>query len=867
MRNAEIDEELRSFLEESMHEKMRRGASQEDAARAARAEAGSAAVIKHRVWNAGWEAGAERLWADLRYTLRRLSRMRGLVSVLVLSIGIGIAANATIFSIVSKFLLKPLSVGDPKTLVSILRTYEHGQCCNNLPAPVFRDIQHMAQSFTGVAAYDELVPASIGGGGKPERIWGQAASANYFDVAQMKMAAGRGFIADEERAPVIVLGYSIWQQKFEGDPEIVGKALNVSGHPYTVVGVAAPGFHGMDQILDPQFWVPLGDLGELVANTPKEESRETQWLRTIARLKPGVTQAQAAREMDVIGERMAQTNPATDKDNGLMVEPAGSLPARDKRSFMLFLAALSAVALLVLCIASANVATLLLVQAAQRQREMAVRLSLGATRGQLLRQMLLESMLIAIAGGGAGVLLSLWSTYALSSFRLPVPIAMDVSVQVDWRVLAYSFLLSLAAGLLFGLVPAWAASRPRISNALKGEDVLASAGRRWSLRELLVATQITLSLTLLCAAGLFLRSLQRAARIDVGFRPRGVVMMAIDPQLHRYTPERTVNLLKGVLGRVSSLPGVISATTTDGVPLSMGHRSDGFQVPGMPKPQGENVVELYMAGPGYFQTLGIPRVAGRELGDENPSAQKVGIVNEEFVKRFFDGANPVGHIVNGAGVRYEIVGVVKNTKSRTLGERQRPVLYRSINQNVASDPSQDGYTLMARYGGDPAPLIKAMQDVIHSVDPSLAIFNVQTMEEHIHDALFLPRLVGTLFVVFGITGVLLASIGLYGIMSYSVRQRTKEIGVRMAMGARGREVQTMVIRKGLRLAAIAILAGIPIALAGARLTGSLLYGITPWDAITFTTVPCLLLAISLAACWIPSRRASRIDPMEALRTE
>jgi predicted permease len=444
---------------------------------------------------------------------------------------------------------------------------------------------------------------------------------------------------------------------------------------------------------------------------------------------------------------------------------------------------------------------------------------------------------------------------------------MDLSVQVDWRVLAYSFLLSLAAGLLFGLVPAWAASRPQISNALKGEDVLASPGRRWSLRDLLVATQITLSLTLLCAAGLFLRSLQHAVRIDVGFRSRGVVMMAIDPQLHRYTPERTVNLLMGVLGRVSSLPGVISATTTDGVPLSMGHRSDGFQVPGMPKPRGENVVELYMAGPGYFQTLGIQRVAGRDLGDENPSTQKVGIVNEEFVKRFFDGANPVGHIVNGAGVRYEIVGVVKNTKSRTLGERQRPVLYRSIYQNVASDPSQDGYTLMARYEGDPAPLVKAMQDVIHSVDPSLAIFNVQTMEEHIHDALFLPRLVGTLFVVFGIAGVLLASIGLYGIMSYSVSQRTKEIGVRMAMGARARQVQAMVIRKGLRLASIAILVGIPIALAAARLTGSLLYEITPWDAITFTTVPCLLLAISLAACWIPSRRASRIDPMDALRTE
>ncbi|QHS52774.1 ABC transporter permease [Edaphobacter sp. 12200R-103] len=866
-RNVEIEEELASYVREWTEEKVRRGMSPEDAARAVRREAGSAIAVRQQVWNAGWEAWLDRLWSDVRYTFRRLSRMPGLLFVLVLSIGIGIAANATVFAIVSKFILQPLPVGDPGTLLSIMRTFDHGQCCNNLPAPVIRDVRSMSQTFSDVAAYDELLPASMGGGAEPQRIWGQATSANYFDVAQVSMAAGRGFAAGEEKAPVIVIGYRLWQQMFRGDPEIAGRQIQVSGHVYTVVGVAPRGFRGLDQILDPQFWVPLGDLGELTANSPKEDSRTTQWLRAVGRLKPGVTREQAAHEMDVIAGRLAQMYPATDKGNGLVLESVGDLPARDKRSMQFFLMALSAIAFLVLCIACANVANLLLAQGAQRQREMAVRLALGSTRGRLMRQILMESTLIALAGGTAGVLLSLWATYALSSFRLPVPVAMDLSVHVDWRVLLYSLLLSIVAGVLCGFVPSWAASRPAMPNALKGEDALARPGRRWSLREVLVATQITLSLVLLCGAGLFLRSLEKASKIDVGFRSRGLVMMSIDPQLHRYTADRSIVLLKDVLERIAALPGIRSATLTDGVPLSMGHRSDGFEVPGRPKPQGQNVVELYMAGPEYFETMGIPRIAGRDLANENAAAMKVGVVNQEFVRRFFQGENPVGHTVNGAGVPYQIVGVVGDTKSRTLGEQQRPVLYRSIYQNIASDPSQDGYTVIARYEGDPAALTKSMEGAIHAADRSLAVFNVQTMEEHMNDALFLPRLVGSLFAVFGIAGVLLASIGLYGVMSYAVSQRTKEIGVRMALGARASQVQAMVVRGGLRLVVIAMVLGVPLALAAAKLTRSLLYGIAPWDTTTFTVVPLLLAAISLLACWIPSRRASRVDPMEALRTE
>jgi predicted permease len=573
------------------------------------------------------------------------------------------------------------------------------------------------------------------------------------------------------------------------------------------------------------------------------------------------------QELNVIAERLAQAHSETDKNNGFHLEPTNAPPPRGKRAVILFLTGLSAVALLVLFIACANVANLLLAQGAQRQREMAVRLALGATRAQLLRQLLIESIVLALAGGVLGVLLSIWATYALSSFHLPVPISVDVSVNVDGRVLLYSFLLSLVAGFICGFVPAWTASRPLMPNALKGEEALARPGHRWSLRSSLVVAQISLSLILLCAAGLFLRSLENASRIDVGFRSRGLVMMAIDPQLHRYTPERSVQLLSTARDRIAALPGVIAATTTDGVPLSMGHRSDDFEVPGRPKPKGENNVELYMAGADYFKTLGIPRVAGRDLGEENPAATRVGVVNEEFVLRYFQGESPVGHMVNGGGVTYQIVGVVKNTKSRTVSEDQRPVLYRSINQTIAPDPSQDGYTIMARYEGDPAALIDAMQHQIHAIDPALAVFNIKTMEEHVHEALFLQRLVGTIFTVFAVTGLLLAVIGLYSVMSYSVSQRTREIGVRMALGARATQVQSMIVRGGMRLAIIALLIGIPLALAAARLTTSLLYGVQPWDITTFTLVPALLIAVALVACWIPSRRASHVDPIAALRMD
>jgi predicted permease len=804
---------------------------------------------------------------EMRQTLRRLVKAPGFVLAVVVSIGLGIAANATIFSMVSRFVLSPAPVGDPNTLVS-LHTTTRGECCNHFSWPLFSDLREETKSFSGVAGYQDLLPASIGGNGEPERVWGQATTANYFDVAQLGMTLGRGFASDEEKLPVIVLGHRLWQRRFGADPAIAGKTIMLSGHSFTVVGVAPPTFRGVDLPLDPEFWVPLGNLDQLLPKTSNYDSRNYHWLAVLGRLKPGVTRAEATAELDVLAQRFAIAHPESEKDGGFRFETAGTLSPHDKSAVMIFLGALTVVVLLVLCIACANVANLLLAQASGRQREMAVRLAVGATRAQLMRQMLTESVVLAMGGGLLGVVLSLWATRALSTFQTPAPVPLDLSVSIDWRVLLYTFGVSVGSGLLFGLAPAWAASRTILTSALKGEDILARPGRCWTLRNVLVVAQIAMSLVLLCATGLFLRSMQSAAGIDIGFRSRGILMMSVDPREHGYTAERTVRLLGQLRERVAALPGVSSAAGTDVAPLSMGNRSDAFGIEGRPETLDLNSsVDLYMATAGYFDTMGIPLIAGRDFGNEGAAELKVALVNEAFVAQLFKKENPLGQRVNGAGMTYQIIGVVKNTKSRTLGEETRPVLYRSLAQNVASDPSFLGYTIVVRSARDAAGLASAVRGEIRALDPTLAIFNEVTMEEHLRGALFLPRLAGTLFGIFGVVGLLLAAVGLYGVMSYSVSRRTREIGIRMALGAQAGGVQGLIVWQGMALTSIALVLGLGAAFAVSKMFASILYGIRPHDLLTFTVVPVFLAGVALLACWIPSRRAARVDPLTALRYE
>ena len=805
---------------------------------------------------------------DLAYTLRRLSRSPGFAVAVIVSIGLGIACNATIFSMVSRFVLRPAPVGDPASLLTLHILHDGDQCCNSFPEPVFQDVRDQGKSFSGVAGYNELVPASIGGKGEPERVWGQAASANFFDVLQIPMALGRGFTREEEQQQVVVLSHRLWQRHFAADPAIAGKVVMLSGRPYTVVGVTPAGFRGIDMILDSEFWVPLGHVTDLVTNLQERHSRNMHWLQVIARLRPGVSRTQAGAELETLAQRFAIAYPATDKGNRFLFEQAGSLPPREKTTFLLFLAALLFVVLLVLGIACANVANLLLAQTAGRQREMAVRVAVGATRIRILRQMVLESMLLSLAGGMLGVLLSLWATRALSAFRIPAPIPLDITLTVDWRVLAYTFALSVGAGLFFGIAPAWAASRPKLASALKGEDPLARPGSRLTLRNLLIVGQVAMCVILLTATGLFLRSLQQAATIDIGFRANGIVSLSVDPRINGYNAERTVQLLADIRRRVAALPGVISVVATDSVPLNGGNRSEEFHALVKPKSGSNPSVEMYMATPGYFETMGIPRLAGRDFSNETVTGgPKAGIINEAFAQKIFGSENPIGQSVSGGGVTYQIIGVVGNIKSRTLGEETRPVLFRALDQTVAYDPSFMGYSVLVHSAGNPTEIVSAVRSQIHSLDPGLPVYNVQSMQDHLRDAFILPRLAATLFGVFGAIGLILAAVGLYGVMSYSVSRRTREIGIRMALGAQVGQVQQLIVREGMVPAGIAIVLGIPAAYALSRLFTSVLYGIHNDDPATFAAVPIFLAVVALFACWLPARRASRVDPQVVLRSE
>jgi predicted permease len=860
--------EMEAHLAHDIEEGMRSGLSAAEARRRALIRLGGVEQTRQAYRERRGLPGLESALRDVRYSLRTLAKHKGMTAIAVLSIALGIGANATIFSIVNRFVLRPPPVGDPASLLSLSTIPKGERCCNHFPFPVYEDVRNQAHSFSSMAAYYELIPASIGGRGEPERVWGQGVTTNFFDVLELPMVLGRGFADGENSAPMIVLSETLWASRFGRDPQIVGKPILLSGRTFTVVGIAPAAFRSVGQILDTRFWVPLGVTRQLSATLPPERARDYHWLSVVARMRPGVTRKEVDVELETIAARLSRSYPATDKDITFPVDQAGALPERERKPVFLFLTALGIVVLLVLAIAGANVANLLFAQAVARQKEMAVRLALGATRARLRKQLLLESLFLALAGGLLGVVLSLVATRGLSTFRIPAPIPLDLAVNTDGHVLWFSFVLSVVCGLALGMGPAWAASRPLLVNALKGEDALARPGRRLTLRNLLAVGQMAMSVVLLSVTILFLRSLENAAKIEIGFRSQGLIMLSVDPRLNGYSAERTSHFLAQLRERAAALPGVDAAVNTDVPLLSGGNRSEGFTVVGNEKKSGSlPSADLYMATPGYFQALGTPLLAGRDFAREAASGGKVAVINKAFAERLFGETNPLGQYVADAQGTYQIIGVCGNAKSRSLGEETRPILYRSLDQSIVNDPSEMGYTLIVHTRSNPESLAEPLRRQVFALDPGLAVYNEQTMDEHIGEAYSLPRAAAVLFGVFGGIGLVLAAIGLYGVMSYGVSRRTREIGIRMAMGARQGMVERLVVRQGMVLAGIALMLGWPAAWMLSKISSSFLYGIQPHDAVTFVTAPLVLTAIALVACWIPARRAASINPTEALRAE
>jgi predicted permease len=813
----------------------------------------------------------ETLLQDARYAYRTLRKAPGFTVIIVISIALGIAANTTVFSIANGLLWGVLPVKDPGRLV----VFSEG---DSISYPDFIDYRDQTtQVFEGgVCAHFPLIPASLGDHGEPERIWGQAVSGNYFSVAGVTPLLGRGILPSEDEVPgrdaVVVLSHALWRRRFGSDPSILGRAVVLNGQRYTVVGVTPSGFTGTDRGFLAEFWVPLAMAEQIMPDLAKDEpraKRDNQWLILNARLKQGVSRSQAVAAVNVVKKRIDDTYRKDEKQHRppLTLDPAGGLLGRSQTPAVSLMAVLMVVVALVLLVACANVANLLLARATGRQREVAIRLAMGASRRRLIRQLLTESILLALGGAAVGFVLAAIAAHAISSFELPVPFPIVFDFNVDLRVLAFTAALSVLTGILFGLAPALRATRPGLVGALKNEATVFGGVRRFGLRNALVVVQVALSLVLLVSAGLFLRSLQHASSIDLGMKPDHILLMTFDPKLHNYSREKTRQFLSTLRERVAALPGVRSVSFVDSVPLSIGGTGYNFNAAnGKGGTEQSANADVYSVGAEYFETMGIPLLRGRDFnlkGDD----EHVAIINETMARNLFGGGDPLGRQLVADKTSYTIIGLARNSKSRTLGEKAKNCAYLFLEAAPEKVFSFYGISLAVKTAASPRTLARPVRAEIAALDPNLAVFNTETMKEHADKSLLLPRISATLLGVFGAVGLTLAAIGLYGVMSYAVRRRTREIGIRMALGAEPGEVLKMVVRQGLAVTAVGLAIGLGVALVLGRLTASLLYGISGTDLWTFLTVPAVLVAAALPAILFPASRAARVEPTTALRYE
>jgi predicted permease len=865
----EMEEELRFHLQMRTRENIEHGMNPDEAELEARRRFGNVGRIKDLGRDIKGGGFMETLLQDLRFGMRMLIKRPGFTIVAVLTLGLGIGANTAIFSLVNTVLLRPLPVAHPEQVATLNFGVPGRGVFPLVGYPEYTDYRDRNQALAGLAAYSGA-PVNLSSNGINERISGLHVTGNYFSLLGVGAALGRVITPEDDRTPgahpVVMLSYPCWQKRFGADPQVIGQSVLIGGRNYTVIGVTPPQFRGMELASAPELWFPMMMKPGIEVGSGPLKGR-TAPVSTIGRLKEGVSWAQAESDLNLIAAQLEREYPQSNEGKIVVLTPPGLRGAAMRGTVLSFTAVAMGVVVLVLLLACTNLVNLLLARASERHKEMAIRLALGAGRSRVLRQLLTESVLLALMGSAVGLAL-VYGTVELAMFRMPVFFgSTPIELQVDWRVLVFTLALSLLTGVLLGLLPGLQATRPDLIPALKNESTLGGY-RRSRLRNLLVVAQMSLSLVLLLCAGLVLRGLQRAQQIDPGFNPNQAVEVSFDPGLQQYDRERSREFQRQVLERVRSLPGLQAALTTH-PPLTSGEgggTSIFIQGDDPKAATQEPIVLTTSISTDYFRTMETRLMQGRDFTvQDDAQSSPVAIVNEAFARRFWPGENPLGkRFKMGATAEkwIEIVGIAQDGKYFSLAEKSQPFAYLPLAQNYKS-----AVTLIARGAGDLNLLMATIRNEIHELDGNLPLYDARTMLEHMDVPLATARIVATALGGFGALALLLAAIGVFGVMSNAVTQRTREIGVRIALGADSKEIIKLIVGQGALLVGTGIVIGLGGAGLGTRLLANLLFGVSALDPLTFVGVTALLAATAFLACYLPARRATKVDPMVALRQE
>jgi predicted permease len=811
---------------------------------------------------------------DLRYGVRRLIGSPLFTIVAALSLSLGIGANTAIFTVVNGVLWSGPPIDDPDRLVDIYTADSSGMPFATSSYPDYVDLRAETDLFEDVIGY-QLFLAQAEQAGAAAPVMGELVTGNYFGAFGVRAALGRTFAPEESATPgthpVVVLGHGYWQRAFGADPSVVGRTVQLNRRPYTVIGVLPQSFNGMYPAIAADMFVPMMMVDVLMPGQVRRlESRGSRSMFVKARLADGITADRAEAALDVIAARLASEYPDTNDGRAMLLLPSEdvSIHPMIDRALVPVATLLLAVVSMVLLIACANLASFLLARATDRRREIAVRRALGAGRGRLIRQMLVESVLLAMLGGIGGILVARWATDLLVGFQPPLPIPLNFDIRIDGTVLLFTFGVSVLAGLAFGLVPGLTATRPDMSAVLREEAGSVTGGRRRiSMRGILVAGQVAVSMILLVGAGLFLRSLDKAQRIDPGFDTGPAAILWPNLELSGFEAEQGEIVQGQLRERLLATPGITGVTLVDRLPLGAAIQTRTVTVDGVEPPPGRDGFEIDFthADAAYFDLMDVPIVRGRNFTAADVTGDAVVIVSEAFARQFWPGGDATGQIVFMGSDRdrpARVVGVARDTKVRTLGEAPRPYLYLNTEQEFI--PSM---TFLVR-GTPPAPdLVATARSVALELDPDLVILEAKTMDEHLSILLYPPRMAAALLSVFGALALLLASVGLYGMVSYAVARRTREVGIRAALGASQMDLVRLMTGGGMRLIGVGIAIGLALAAAISWLLSGFLYGIGATDIVTFVAVPLVLGAVGLLASWVPARRAASVDPIAALRAE